>query len=120
MNDHTLHFHRKSDYARIRKDKVVVLRSAVFDGHSGLGTKRTETRYHQRLRPALEYVELTELVHAAAALETAFGQPLDIEFAFDEAQLHILQARPVPLFHAALRETAARYPIHCPLRATQE
>lgn len=82
----------------------------VCDRGRGSGTRREQTRYHQRLRAALEYVELQELVRAAARLEEAFLEPLDIEFAIEGRDLHILQARPIPVFHAAWRETASHRP----------
>lgn len=82
----------------------------VFDALGGLGTRCEETLYHQRLRPALDYVELTDLARAGARLEAAYGYPLDIEFALEGPQLCILQARPVAVFQAALRETTARHP----------
>ncbi len=77
----------------------------VRDAARGWGTRRQETLYHQRLRPALEYVELCELVRDASRLEDVFGEPLDIEFAIEGRGLRILQARPVPIFAAAWRET---------------
>jgi phosphohistidine swiveling domain-containing protein len=83
----------------------------VFDRERGTGTKRQETRYHQRFRAALEYVELCDLVRAASRLEEAFLQPLDVEFALEGPSLFILQARPIPLCDAAWRETLARYPL---------
>ena len=86
----------------------------VYDEVSGQGTRRVETRYHQRLRAALEYVEIHELVHAALALERAYGQPLDIEFAYEGPWLRILQARPVRPFHTALHLTLTRYPLTRP------
>ena len=83
----------------------------VLDDRAGLGTHTVETLYHQRFRPALEYVELGELVRIAARLERLYGQPLDLEFAIEESRLYILQARPVALFHAAWRETRERFPL---------
>jgi pyruvate,water dikinase len=83
----------------------------VFDERAGAGTVRAETLYHQRLRAALEYVELRELVAAAARLEKAYGYPLDIEFGVEGSRIWILQARPVASFLAALRETVERAPI---------
>jgi sulfite reductase beta subunit-like hemoprotein len=83
----------------------------VFNRHAGTGTVRTETLYHQRLRPALEYVELCELVRAASRLEAAYGYPLDIEFALEGSRLWILQARPVATFLAVFQETLERYPL---------
>jgi pyruvate,water dikinase len=84
----------------------------VCDREKGSGTRRQETRYHERFRPALEYVELTDLVRAAARLEEAFVEPLDVEFAIEGGGLRILQARPVTVFDAVWRETLARHPLH--------
>jgi hypothetical protein len=83
----------------------------VFDRGLGSGTRRVETLYHQRLRPALEYVELCELVRAAARLEAAFRQPLDIEFALEGQCLRLLQVRPVPAAWTAWRDTIERHPL---------
>jgi pyruvate,water dikinase len=84
----------------------------VLDRERGSGTRRQETRYHQRFRAALEYAELCDLVRAAARLEEAFVQPLDVEFALEGQSLFVLQARPIPLCDAAWRETLARHPLH--------
>jgi len=78
----------------------------VFNGRSGIGTVRVESRYHERLRPALEYVDLSELVRIATRLEEAYGHPLDIEFAVEGARLWILQARPVAATPSLPFETA--------------
>jgi phosphohistidine swiveling domain-containing protein len=83
----------------------------VFNRRAGFGTVRTECIYHQRLRPALEYVELCELVGLAARLEAGYGYPLDIEFGIEGARLFILQARPVATFQSVLRETLERFPL---------
>lgn len=83
----------------------------VCDRERGTGTRRQETRYHERFRPAMEYVEISELVRAAARLEEALVEPLDIEFAIEGHDLWILQARPVAVFDAAWRETLARHPL---------
>ncbi len=83
----------------------------IFDRRAGFGTSRAECLYHQRLRPALEYVELAELVRIAARLETAYGYPLDIEFGIEGSQLFILQARPVATFLSLLQETLERHPL---------
>ena len=83
----------------------------IFNKRAGLGTIRCEAPYHKRLRPALEYVELCELVGKALALESAYGYPLDIEFGIEGAKVWILQARPVPIFLTALQETLHKYPL---------
>jgi len=83
----------------------------VFDRRSGSGTVRVETAAHQRLRPALEYVELLELVGCASRIEAAFGFPVDVEFAIEGSRLRLLQVRPIPVHAAALRETLERHPL---------
>ena len=83
----------------------------VFNERSGAGTMLTTTLYHQRLRPALEYVELLELVSLISRFEAAYGYPLDVEFAFEETKLWILQVRPVAAFASIVRETLERHPL---------
>jgi len=83
----------------------------VFDRRRGWGTCLEETLYHQRLRPALEYFELCEIVARASALENGYGYPLDIEFAIEEDRLWLLQARPIATFRAELRKTVEQFPL---------
>lgn len=94
-------------YITADKQERVVLNERV-----GFGTIRAQTLYHQRLRPALEYIELVELVRIADRLEAAYGYPLDIEFGIEGARLWILQARPVGTFPAIIRETMQHYPLY--------
>jgi phosphoenolpyruvate synthase/pyruvate phosphate dikinase len=86
----------------------------VFDRRAGVGTSRGECLYHQRLRPALEYVELAELVAVAARLEAAYGYPLDVEFGIEGPRLFVLQARPVATFLSLLRDTLESHPLEKP------
>lgn len=83
----------------------------AFDRRTGSGTRREETLYHQRLRAALEYSDLGELVRAADRLERVYGFPLDIEFAFEADSLYILQVRPIVAFQNALRATVEEAPL---------
>ncbi len=83
----------------------------VFDHRRGWGTRLEETLYHQRLRPALEYFELCEIVAKACALENGYGYPLDIEFAIEDDRLWLLQARPIATFRAELRKTVEHFPL---------
>jgi pyruvate,water dikinase len=89
----------------------------VFNRREGLGTVPVESLYHQRLRPALEYVELCELVRAASRLEAAYGYPLDIEFGIEGSLLWILQVRPVATYLSVLTETLERHPLSRPARS---
>lgn len=81
----------------------------VFDERFGQGTIRADTLAHQRLRPALEYPELRELVDVALRVERAYGHPVDIEFGFEDAHLRVLQVRPVPASLAVWHETRDRF-----------
>jgi pyruvate,water dikinase len=83
----------------------------VFDERFGQGTVRADTLAHQRLRPALEYPELRELIDVALRVERAYGHPVDIEFGFEDARLYVLQARPVPASLAVWMETGERFPL---------
>lgn len=83
----------------------------VRDPRTGEGTRRVETRYHERLRPALEYVELAELVGTAEKLERIHGLPIDVEFAIEDSSLYILQARPITVFFTAWRDTLDHLPL---------
>jgi pyruvate,water dikinase len=83
----------------------------IFNKRVGYGTVISPTLYHQRFRPALEYVELCELIAMASRLESAYGYPLDIEFGIEGTKLWILQVRPVATFLPAFRETLNNYPL---------
>jgi len=91
----------------------------VFDERFGQGTVRADTLAHQRLRPALEYPELRELVDAALEIERAYGHPVDVEFGFEGANLHVLQVRPVPASLAVWNETRERFPLAPPAAAKE-
>ena len=54
------------------------------DERVGQGTVRVATPAHRRLRPALDYPALRQLVEVAMRLEGASGHPIDIEFGFEE------------------------------------
>ncbi|CUS35491.1 PEP/pyruvate-binding domain-containing protein [Candidatus Nitrospira nitrificans] len=47
------------------------------------------------LRSSLTDVQLFSLARTAKRIERAFGQPMDLEWAFDTRQLWIVQARPI-------------------------
>ena len=81
----------------------------MFNKKTGFGTVLSPTLYHQRFRPALDYVELCELVSVASRLEAAYGYPLDIEFGIEGTKLWILQVRPVTTFFPAFKETLDHY-----------
>ncbi len=84
---------------------------AVFNKWEGRGVVYSNTPYHRRLRPALSYMEICNLVRRAGSLEMAYGYPLDIEFCMEGDRLWILQCRPVTSFMKILQETIKNYPL---------
>ncbi|SPD73417.1 hypothetical protein PITCH_A1880002 [uncultured Desulfobacterium sp.] len=83
----------------------------AYDTASGTGTTRIKTTYFQRLRPALEYSELLDLVRTAKRLESAYGYPLNIEYCFEGQTLRVLQVRPIASAMASINETIQHYPL---------
>lgn len=92
----------------ITNDKTT---QVVLDKRRGGGTRLGSTLYHQRLRPALEYLELVDLVSKALRLEGVYGYPLDLEFAVEGLNVWLLQARPIGVHAGDLRETLDHYPL---------
>ena len=87
----------------------------VFDGERGTGTKREETRYHQRFRAG---PGVRGAVRAGARGLPGWRRRSSSRSTSSSpsraADLLILQARPIPLFDAAWRETLARHPLRPP------
>ena len=109
-----IHVVREPGSAGLRRFRYIPhekTEQVILDRGGRLGTVRVPTKSHQRMRPALEWVELDELVRAAERLETAWRWPLDLEFAFEDDRLRLLQARPLPSFFAAYRRTIERFPL---------
>lgn len=62
---------------------------------SNTGLRRISLDNGAQSRSSLTDMQLLSLAHTAKNIERAFGQPVDIEWAFDTNQLWILQARPI-------------------------
>jgi protein-tyrosine-phosphatase/phosphohistidine swiveling domain-containing protein len=89
----------------IADKKLAILRAA-----DGRGTAERRMPAQWRRRRAMTPVKLELLNTVARSLENHFGYPLDIEYAFVENKLYILQARPVtnaPVAEPAPEPTAA-------------
>jgi rifampicin phosphotransferase len=82
---------QKSDLS-IRTETAHKTERIVFDRERGSGTKRETI---SETGACLTDDEIREVARAAMAIEQAFGKPQDIEFAFDDSGLYILQARPI-------------------------
>lgn len=62
---------------------------------AGGGTVESEPDADAARRPSLTTAELSELTEMIGRVETLFGAPVDVEWAFEQSTLWILQARPV-------------------------
>ena len=62
---------------------------------SNTGLRRASLDEGAQSRSSLTDTQLLSLAHTTKNIERAFGQPTDIEWAFDTRQLWIVQARPI-------------------------
>jgi pyruvate,water dikinase len=65
------------------------------------GTREVETPRFLRSRPALDDEQVLDLARLAIALESAMGWPVDVECAFHDGALYLLQCRPVTALGAS-------------------
>lgn len=59
------------------------------------GTRTVETPPHEKSNYSLQNEQLHELMGMAIAIESFFGHPVDLEFAYRQGKLYILQTRPI-------------------------
>jgi pyruvate,water dikinase len=79
---------------RVKQARVSVQEVAVYADDSGGVSQRALTREEGGAR-VLDDTDLIALANLGLQLETHFGQPLDVEWAFEAGRLYLLQARPV-------------------------
>ncbi|HWQ13798.1 MAG TPA: PEP/pyruvate-binding domain-containing protein [Roseiflexaceae bacterium] len=73
------------------------------------GTREVDVPQALRLRPALNDAGAAEIAGLAVALEAQLGWPVDIECAFEQGTLYLLQCRPITRL-GPLRLHTARQP----------
>ncbi len=103
----------QSDLFLVQRDnmkivrRVVAVKSRKYVCDPVHGVLPVDTSLEEAPLPALNDSELIELAKACLKLEEHFGQPQDVEFAFDQQRkLYILQCRPLQLYGEALHEAA--------------
>jgi pyruvate,water dikinase len=62
------------------------------------GTREVETPRFLRTRPVLDEEQTVEMARLALALEIEMGRPVDVECAYEDGRLYLLQCRPVTAF----------------------
>jgi pyruvate,water dikinase len=105
------------DEFRLRRDGLVEVDTVVADKPHALvaaanGTRHIELPESQRARPALGEAQRRAVAALALAAETQFGFPQDIEWAWQDGTLYLLQSRPVTRIPARWTrdESAERFP----------
>ena len=64
-------------------------------GPDGGTVERTEDRSTD---PTLSHAQLRELADVLRRIETLYGEPMDVEWAYAGGRLHVLQARPITTY----------------------
>ena len=98
---------RREDCEIVRR--VVAVKNGKYVCDPASGITKVPATPREAPRPALTDAELKELARACLRLEELFGQPQDVEFAFDQQRnLFILQSRPLQLYGEDALPDAAR------------
>ena len=88
------HFVMTRDGA-LNRDRLTVQPFAVVSARDG-GTTERPLKLDEDGPPTLGEERLRELAALGADLEERLGGPQDIEWAIEQCELYVLQARPVP------------------------
>ena len=88
----------------LRKSDLMVLMEEIADKEMMTvavpgGTMEVHVPDRARTRPALTRAELDEVARMALSLEAEMGWPVDVECAFCDGQLYLLQCRPITTLH---------------------
>ena len=85
---------RKSDFGydmrHVSVKEIMVLRA----GERG-GSKEVSVPAERREQPVLSDDEVRDLVQLAMRVETFYGKPQDLEWAYENGRMYLLQARPI-------------------------
>jgi phosphoenolpyruvate synthase/pyruvate phosphate dikinase len=70
------------------------------------GTREVTTPRFLRDRPTLDPAQVADLARLALTLETTAGHPVDLECAFTDERLHLLQCRPITTLAGTARASS--------------
>ncbi len=88
------HFEVDRVTLRVGKSRIANKTHAVDRAHAG-GTTSILLPEDRATAPSISEQQATEVAAVALALETEFGAPQDIEWAYEDGLLHCLQTRPI-------------------------
>lgn len=83
--------------SRVRRRMLACQSDRLMVSKNGLYTDSLDEA--TALQSSLTDVQLFSLAQVAKHIERSFGQPMDLEWAFDTRQLWIVQARPITAVH---------------------
>lgn len=99
---------RKSDGAENDFPFIGSKRTKIVRHDSGAGTKHVAVGERDRNRRSLSASQVRQLTQLSVMMETYFGYPVDIEFAFSKGKFYVLQVRPVTTNNETERRTFDR------------
>jgi phosphoenolpyruvate synthase/pyruvate phosphate dikinase len=84
----------------VRKENPAVVSRSIAEKHRMTvpvpgGTREVETPQFLRTRPVLDEEQAVEMARLALVLEIEMGRPVDVECAYEDGRLYLLQCRPV-------------------------
>ena len=85
----------------VEKDIVDKDEKFVFDAQAGSGLERKPVPEALRKEPALTNDQAIAVARMTLTAEDALGCPQDTEWAFEQGQLYVVQARPIPTLPGA-------------------
>lgn len=80
----------------------------VFDRETGAGVTTAAVPSEQKNRPCLNDTQVLEIAAMVRELGRRCGGPQDVEWAYENGRLHLLQTRPVTAIHATPDTTDLR------------
>jgi len=95
----------RASHRVITRDVVAKSSAILEDQGAGRGTLEVEVAPERRDQPSLGDAQLRDLVDLGAAIEQAYGTPVDVEWTWSHDGPWVLQARPITTLAAATAAT---------------
>ena len=76
-------------------EEIIVNKQETMISKKGMETIKSNVSKERQEKQKLEGKQIVELAELCKKIESHYGKPQDIEFAFEKNKLYILQARPV-------------------------
>ncbi|MFW5641010.1 MAG: PEP/pyruvate-binding domain-containing protein, partial [Thermodesulfobacteriota bacterium] len=97
---YTAAVHPETLETSVKSEVVAKPEAVVFDSQNGTGITTVEVPPEERNRPCLTDAQVLEIAGRVRELGRRCGRPQDVEWAFENKNLYLLQTRPVTALHA--------------------